>query len=845
MIPTDNSFPSSHTTKRVILVLLIITLPFLIWLSSQIIFPREALSLAHTLPPNVPHPTLDASSMTIIVDDFEPQPYQGDTIYYYNRIGGDRGVLGDSSVAWGPGLVTTTINSDNAWGGVWMSLNHPLREQEPLNFSAILPAQIDPAYQSQITDLSVSISSATPGASFKLELKNAGALQWAEAITLTGGEQTVTYDLPPLTDVNELVWILDQAMRDDYVVIDQVALTATTPITDIAEAAFVWSYGMLLGAWNSATGLVRDKARDASGEFDAIQSTGSLAAATVMAEQLGFVTTDDAITIVTHISNTLLIDVPRYKGLWPHWVKTSPTGELLIVEETEWSSVDSAIAALALLNAQSALGLNTAGIEQMLHAIDWENLSAPTGLSHGYTYDKALIPYAWDTFGGESWLLALVYAAATHQPPPLEYPTPPTANGSGFIDELAWLFVAPPLVVDHWGVDWRAYRQEAADSQIAYYCDTYPTSCFCQLGLFGLSAAEVPMPSAIPKDAIYQAFGVGGRFSPSNDGAALLGAPVVAPHYSALAASIRPRASLDMWAWLINQGHFSPLNNVETLMFPPGSSCDPMEVEWNHLKGSWNLALQTLGWGRYLAQQRGEIPILWQAAAANSFLDAGYSLLAPVYHYLPLVVKDAAINGAIPTTTPPITIIPSSTNTPTGTPTATFTFTRTPTATSTPTNTPATTLTPTPTSTATTWIYEREFEYPDVHTVGKVIWRSNASGSRVHGQFGAIDSPPYLPQAGYVKYNNINISGADHLYLELRYSKDSPATVPILVYLNDESTPRASFTLDNQGNWNTFAWTDPIDLGSVDGGVYSIKFYTGGQQYGVTDLDIFILTTDH
>ena len=43
---------------------------------------------------------------------------------------------------------------------------------------------------------------------------------------------------------------------------------------------------MLLNNWNPATGLVRDKAKDASGEFDAIQATGSLAAATAIAEQL-------------------------------------------------------------------------------------------------------------------------------------------------------------------------------------------------------------------------------------------------------------------------------------------------------------------------------------------------------------------------------------------------------------------------------------------------------------------------------------------------------------------------------------------------------------------------------
>src|SRR6185503_5297522 len=97
--------------------------------------------------------------------------------------------------------------------------------------------------------------------------------------------------------------------------------TATTQIMDTATAAFVWSYGMLLRNWNPTTGLVRDKAKDVSGEFDAIQATGSLAAATAIAEQLGVISHADAIQIVSKISTTLLLDLPRFHGLWPHFVK--------------------------------------------------------------------------------------------------------------------------------------------------------------------------------------------------------------------------------------------------------------------------------------------------------------------------------------------------------------------------------------------------------------------------------------------------------------------------------------------------------------------------------------------
>jgi hypothetical protein len=579
--------------------------------------------------PQPPTPASSTRSLSILVDDFKPQPYQGASAYYYNRLGGDRGAVNDSVLDWGHGQVTTTISSGNSWGGVWMSLNHPIREELSINSSAILRPQVLPAYQSQITGITAVIVDGTPDRTLKLELKDRGELHWKTETILNGGPQVVSSDLPALGDTNELLWVLDHASPGDYVVLESVSFTATTQITDTATAAFVWSYGMLLSNWNRTTGLVRDKARDASGEFDAIQATGSLAAATAVAEQLGIVAHADAVEIVSTISDTLLLDLPRLHGLWPHWVQVSPAGEITIVPNTEWSSVDTVIAAIGLLAAQSGLGMDTSGAERMLQAIEWNDLVTPGGISHGYTYTGDRIPYAWDVFGGESWLVELAYAGVTGQVAAITYPSPPTANGSGFIDELVWLFVPPSSGQDYWGTDWTPYRLGATDSQVSYYLTHHPESCFSQLGLFGLSAAEVADPSLAPQASIYQAFGVGGRFASPNDGTGLLGAPVVVPHYAAMIVSLRPDEAIEMWDWLINGGHFTPLTNVESLMFSADSVCDPTAMVWNQLKGSWNLSLQTLGWGRHLAERDGQVPVLWQATIANPLLRKGHLLLAP------------------------------------------------------------------------------------------------------------------------------------------------------------------------------------------------------------------------
>jgi DNA-binding CsgD family transcriptional regulator len=144
-------------------------------------------------------------------------------------------------------------------------------------------------------------------------------------------------------------------------------------------------------------------------------------------------------------------------------------------------------------------------------------------------------------------------------------------------------------------------------------------------------------------------------------------------------------------------------------------------------------------------------------------------------------------------------------------------------------------------SSKTAWTYEREGEYPDESTVGQVLQRSSASAEMVHGQFGTV--PAWPAKSGFVKYNNIEIPQTDHLYLKLRYSKYSSSTVPILIYLDDVLSEQAITPID-QGSWDKFVWTESIDLGSVERGVHSITFYTDGQEYGVADLDKFILTIE-
>ncbi len=142
------------------------------------------------------------------------------------------------------------------------------------------------------------------------------------------------------------------------------------------------------------------------------------------------------------------------------------------------------------------------------------------------------------------------------------------------------------------------------------------------------------------------------------------------------------------------------------------------------------------------------------------------------------------------------------------------------------------------------WTYEREAEFPDEFTVGQNLDRSNASDKKVHGQFGSQSFDPWLPQAGFTKYYNIEIPKNGMLYLQICYSKFSKSSVPILIYLDDEQDPRESIYPIDPGDWNKFIWTEWITLGETTKGTHSIKFFTNGQEFGVADLDKFILTTE-
>lgn len=578
----------------------------------------------------------------VLVDDFDPQPLMEETIWYYNRVRGDRGQVdgwwdptcpctypGGGNVVWGNGTATATITQtqgSEAWVGVWTSLNHVITENIPLHFSAIFPEQILPAYQASVTGLRLIVLDGSGQLQVELQAPDQSVV-WVQSVNLSGGPQTIFFDNLFAGEVRSLSWIV-KGDAGDYVAVDQVELEVSTPLLTTPERAFLWSYSMLLSNWDVSTGLTRDRANFPAGDFDNVSASGLQAAAAVHAWELGMISEASAVQIVSQTTASLL-SLPDCHGLWPHFVT-----EGQITAKTEFSSIDTVIAMVALAEANRALSLEDGAdaIIQALQQIEWGLLVTPDNrISHGFDITcTSVLTNTWYDFGTETWLANFGYAAVTGDVAEMDA-TPPTYNGSGFIDELAWLFLPAPDE-DRWGIQWNVYRNAAVDAQIAYYQQP-PHPCYAP-SLFGLSAAEVPDPSIVITSAIYQAFGTGGEI-PANDGTDLLGHAVLTPHYPAMISVLRPQEATQFWAWLEAQSLSTPLNNVESLMFIDEPTCN--HIVWNGLKGSWNLGLQTLGWGNHLL--RNDNP-LYQAMWSDDFLRrAYYRLTCPSVCelYLPFV----------------------------------------------------------------------------------------------------------------------------------------------------------------------------------------------------------------
>ena len=562
----------------------------------------------------LPHTWSRVSPSSALVDDFSAHG----TSWYYNRMGGDRGTLGGSgcTAAFAPGLMTIASQSASGFCGGWTSLRNRNVDRTSLDPRRLLGELVDSAYQARLVGIDVELADGT--GSFKLELKDRdNNLVWSRGVTLLGGKRSLSFPLSITSPIKTLVWVVS---GKGSARLDRVAFKVSGPTLDLPLALFSYGVGQLTHCHGATHGLTGDRARWPAEHMAAVQSSGAFALVLAVAAELKVVPRARAVAEVKRIVTTLL-GLPTHRGLWPHFVQWDTTaGAWRAQKSSEWSSLDTTLALMSALLACRGLGLSDleSRLEGVARAIDWAALTANGSrpISHGYSSSKSLLSSGWGVFGGESLLAALLYAGVTGKAPPLDSGRdhPPSWNGSGFIDELAHLLVATDRS-DVWGNHWPTHRHRAALKQLSYFAGRYAD-------LFGLSASEVPRPWLAAAGKTYGAWGVGGQGTAANTGESIAGFPVIAPHYAALIlADHRAPADAMLRRLMVRDRRMTPLNNVESLGQDAAKG-----VHYNHLQGSWNLSLQTLGAAR-AASGSSYAPHRW--TMSNKLLAKGHKIVFP------------------------------------------------------------------------------------------------------------------------------------------------------------------------------------------------------------------------
>ncbi len=591
--------------------------------------------------------TFATTTNWVVVDHHErPLPGEPPAGWFYNEVGGDRGLLYDTR----SGLFTISKPTDSSYqfhvnglvgGGSWTSCGGwyalaRCRSNWPsLSPTNLLHPIILPRYQCKLTGVELIVNriqspSGLSSLSLSLQLKGFNSshqevLQWQN--TWSGRSALLSTNYPAsffaainptnLPNIGMVLWILDKASGGDTIEVDAVRLRVEGPTLTTELEALLWSLSHLLYNFDAASGMVGDRCNFPDRVDENVTATGKLAKLLALAIQLDLVDTNQAKAAVLKIADTLLNRVPRgpagVNTLWPHFTLNGGTQMLA----TEWASGDTAYAATDLMVALKLIGdpsNQLAQAESFLQTIDWRALQAPNGgFYHGYSNNTRL-PGIWFGFGAETFGVLLAAQTAGVRG---EMGAPPSDNGSGFILHAA--YPIPLAGMDRWTNNWLTLRTNEVQAQLNWYCDpAHSNAFFCTNRWFGLSAGECPAGWDPDTNRIYQAYGIGGQHSPPNDGSN----SVVVLHYSGMISSLQPVPAKRMWESMRSFGLISPLNNVESISVWPSTGATTN----NSLKGSWNLALQTEGW---MLSMPGASAVLYDAFRSITNLAAAYDAIFP------------------------------------------------------------------------------------------------------------------------------------------------------------------------------------------------------------------------
>lgn len=533
----------------------------------------------------------------------------------YTHLGTDFGFHGPAqhTIQWETDEVCVHLGQDpDSWAGLWHSLSGLARETgKTLNFAAPWPEFIAPRYQPKISSVMLR---AKGSGMIKLEIKSPEQkMLWEHSLEINS-TTCETYVMPvsalAIPNAKLINWTAEPGSE---ICVESLNLGMELPLVPFDEYVFATSYAKLARCYDSASGLVKDRAHTEDGAFESMASTGMFALATVAASlpPLEMVSPKDAARILRNIHRASRA-LDRPKGLLPHFVRRSATG-YIIHPGTEYSTVDTAIFYHSLLLSAQALGDEdlrhelTSAIDQ----IDFQGLRLPGGiLSHGLKDDgSTLLPHGWADWGGETALVMMLEHIVNESAPKIKMERPGQAwQGTGFITEIQSLFYPDfdsdePDALD--GVKWRSARTRMLKAQRDYIQRAWPDSLAARTGVYGLSAGEGEHGDR------YQ---VGGVDLPDQ--------AMIHPHYILMSAALTDPAEtyallerMEMAGWL------PPWGLVETISIT-GHTYLPMT-------GSLNAAFEALGAYHLFAKHRGVPDAIYEASRQSPELRRAIRLFYP------------------------------------------------------------------------------------------------------------------------------------------------------------------------------------------------------------------------
>lgn len=454
------------------------------------------------------------------------------------------------------------------WCGFWVSPADLARQDAKLtDLQALYPNWVKPEYQPRAVALVLDLRG---HARLKVELKGPNSrpdILWQRTVLVdTGGEiDRVSLPIPETVGACKFV---DVVLEPGAVVeVHRLAMELEFGDVPFPDRTFLYSYAKAAACYDPDLGICADRAHWPAEHVSSVSATGEFVLATAVAAELGFVSQEDALGILRK-AHGVIASIPRGPaGLLPHFVENRDGKGWHIppAEDQEFSSVDSAICWITLMQAAWILGDKEtyAAVLQDIRAMDFAQLYDSDGfISHGFKQDGTRITWRWDGYGGET-ALAIILARLAQGDAAIAKMNPNGGRvfrGVGFIAEIASQlfpqFDSPePDAVS--GVNWLASRKQLLADQIAHFEGT-PAG---EIGVFGLSASEGPN-------------GVG-YLAQGPDEAEV---ELIAPHLILMTAGLRedPEAVYDTLAAMQERGLFTPLGGLVENVTPDLKTSLPM-----------------------------------------------------------------------------------------------------------------------------------------------------------------------------------------------------------------------------------------------------------------------------